>query len=82
VERLLLLVTSIVIVSALALTARARLALVSEVQPAPLNLSAVDRREQLLPYLQTTPSAAERQYIAGKIILHLPTNGEGISHVG
>jgi cell division protein FtsW (lipid II flippase) len=82
VERLLLLVTSIVIVSALALTARARLTRVSEVQPAPLNLSTVDRREQLLPYLQTTPSAAERQYIAGKIYLHLPTNGEGISHVG
>jgi len=82
VERLLLLVTSIVIVSALALTARARLTRVSEVQAAPLNLSTVDRREQLLPYLPPTLSAAERQYIAGKIFQHLPTNGEGISHVG
>ena len=82
VERLLLLVTSIVIVCALALTARARLIRVSELQRAPLNLSTVDRREQLLPYLPATSSAAERQYIGGKIFQHLPANGEGISHVG
>jgi cell division protein FtsW (lipid II flippase) len=82
VERVLLIVTSIVIVSALALTARARLSRVSDVQPVPLNLSTVDRREQLLPYLQTIASAAERQYTASKIFLHLPTNGEAMSHVG
>src|SRR3954468_7351363 len=82
VERLLLLLTSFVIVCALALTARARLTRVSEIQPAPLNLSAVERREQLIPYLQSITSPAERQYIAGKIYLRLPTSGEGVSHVG
>lgn len=82
VERLLLLLTSFLIVCALALTAAARLARVSKGQPAPLNLSTVDRREQLLPLLQTIASPAQRQYTAGKIFLHLPGNGEGMSHVG
>src|SRR5436309_14406051 len=72
VERLLLVLTAILVVCALAVTAAARLARVSEAQPAPLNLSEVDRREQLLPFLQTVASPTERQYIAGKIFLHLP----------
>ncbi len=81
-ERLLLVLTSIVIVCALALTAQARLARVTEAQPAPLDLSAVDRREQLLPFLQWIASPVERQFIASKIFVHLPGNGDGMSHVG
>ena len=79
-ERLLLLLSSVLIVGALFLTAQARLARLGNPQAAPLNLSTIDRREQLLPYLQSIPSPVERQYTASKIFLHLGL-GE-ISHVG
>src|SRR5437764_1164197 len=81
-ERLLLLLASILIGGALALTALARIARVSEATSAPLNLSNVDRREQLLTYLQSIASPTERQYIAGKIFLQARGNGAGMSHVG
>jgi cell division protein FtsW (lipid II flippase) len=78
-ERLLLLLAFLLIVGALILTAQARLARLGNPQPVPLNLSTVDRREQLLPYLQSIPSPAERQYTAGKIFLQL---GGELSHIG
>jgi cell division protein FtsW (lipid II flippase) len=76
-ERLLLLLASVLIVGALILTAQARLARLGN--PQTLDLSTVDRREQLLPYLQSITSPVERQYTAGKIFLHL---GGEISHIG
>lgn len=81
-ERLLLLLVSILVGGALALTALARIARVSDAASAPLNLSQLDRREQLLTYLQSIASPAERQYIAGKIFLHARDSGNGMSHVG
>jgi len=81
-ERLLLALTFILITAALFLTAQARLARATDGQPAPLNLASVDRREQLLPYLQSIASPVERQYVAVKIFLALPGAGGGISHVG
>ena len=70
-ERLLLIVTCLLIAGALTLTAMARLARMGDERSAPLNLSTLDRREQLLPYLQSIGSPAERQYVAAQIFLHL-----------
>ena len=47
-----------------------------------LNLSTLDRREQLLPFLQWISSPAERQYIAGKIFEHIRSGPGSVSHVG
>ncbi len=47
-----------------------------------LNLSTLDRREQLLPFLQWISSPAERQYIAGKIFEHVRSGPGSVSHVG
>ena len=66
-ERVLLLLTSALILAALCLTAAARLARIGGSQAEQLNLSTMDRREQLLPFLQSVPTLAERQYIAGRI---------------
>jgi cell division protein FtsW (lipid II flippase) len=81
-ERWLLILTFLLIGGALALTAMARLARLSEGPDAPLNLSTLDRREQLLPYLQAAGSPAERQYIAGQMFLHLRAGSGEVSHVG
>jgi len=82
VERLLLALTSILLAGALFLTAQARLARATDAQAATLNLASVDRREQLLPYLQGIASPVERQYVTAKIFLALPGGNGGISHVG
>ncbi len=81
-ERLLFTVTFLLIGGALTLTAMARLARVAEGSSAALNLSTLDRREQLLPYLQAAGSPAERQYIAAQMFLHLRAGSGEISHVG
>ena len=47
-----------------------------------LNLSTLDRREQLLPFLQSISSSAERQYIAGKIFEGIRSGPDSVSHVG
>jgi cell division protein FtsW (lipid II flippase) len=60
----------------------ARLARMGDQSSGPLNLSTIDRREQLLPFLQGIASPAERQYIAGQIFLHLRADSGGITHVG
>jgi hypothetical protein len=66
-ERVLLLLTSALILAAVSLTAAARIARMVGSDSERLNLSTLDRREQLLPFLQWISSPAERQYIAGKI---------------
>ena len=66
-ERVLLLLTSALILAAVSLTAAAKMARMGGSDSERLNLSTLDRREQLPPFLQSTPSPAERQYIAGKI---------------
>jgi len=81
-ERLLLIVTCLLIAGALTLTAMARLARVAEQRSAPLNLSTLDRREQLLPYLQSIRSPAERQYVVAKMFLHLRAGSGEITHAG
>src|SRR6201996_4075032 len=81
-ERVLLLLTSALILAALCLTAAARLARIGGSQAEQLNLSTMDRREQLLPFLQSVPTLAERQYIAGRIFEGIRSGPESVSHVG
>jgi hypothetical protein len=47
-----------------------------------LNLSTLERREQLLPFLQWISSPAERQYIAGKLFEGVRSGPDSVSHVG
>ncbi len=81
-ERLLLTMAAILIGCALALTAMARLARPGQERSATLNLSTLERREQLLPYLQFASSPAERQYMAAQLFLHLRASGGDVTHVG
>jgi cell division protein FtsW (lipid II flippase) len=81
-ERVLLLLTSALILAAVSLTAAARLARMAGSDSERLNLSTLDRREQLLPLLQWFSSPAERQYIAGKLFEGIRSGPESVSHVG
>jgi cell division protein FtsW (lipid II flippase) len=85
-ERVLLLLTSALILAALSLTAAAKMARIDTriggSDSERLNLSTLDRREQLLPFLQWISSPAERQYIAGKIFEHVRSGPGSVSHVG
>lgn len=81
-ERLLLMLTCLLIAGALTLTVMARLGRIADQASTPLNLSTLDRREQLLPYLQSFTSPAERQYIAAHMFLHLRSGNGEITHVG
>lgn len=49
---------------------------------APLDLSQVSRREQLLPYLGVFPSPADRQFAARKIYDYLADHGNSLPNVG
>src|SRR5277367_394498 len=79
-ERVLLLLTSALILAALSLTAAAKMARIGG--PVSLNLSTLDRREQLLPFLTWVSSPAERQYIAAKIFEGIRSGEGSVSHVG
>src|ERR1700691_1570239 len=81
-ERVLLLLTSVLILAAVSLTAAAKMARIGGSDSERLNLSTLDRREQLLPFLQWVSSPAERQYIAGKIYEHVRSGEGSVSHVG
>ncbi len=81
-ERVLLLLTSALILAAVSLTAAAKMARVGVSDSQRLNLSTLDRREQLLPYLQAISSPAERQYVAGKIFESVRSEPGSVSHVG
>jgi cell division protein FtsW (lipid II flippase) len=81
-ERVLLLLTSALILAAVSLTAAAKMARVGASDNQGLNLSTLDRREQLLPFLQSIASPAERQYIAGKIFEGVRSEPGSVSHVG
>src|ERR1700678_1774386 len=80
-ERVLLLLTSALILAALSLTAAAKMARIGGSESDRLNLSTLDRREQLFPYLQWISSPAERQYIAGKIFEGIRSGERSVSHV-
>jgi cell division protein FtsW (lipid II flippase) len=81
-ERVLLLLTSGLILAALSLTAAAKMARIGGSDSERLNLSTLDRREQLLPFLPWVSPPAERQYIAGKIYEHVRSGEGSVSHVG
>src|SRR5271170_2645467 len=81
-ERVLLLLTSALILAAVSLTAAAKMARMGDSDSERLNLSTLDRREQLLPFLQAIPSPQERQYIAGKIFEGIRSGPDSVSHVG
>ena len=68
--------------SAASLTATAKIGRINGSDGERLYLSTLDRREQLLPFLQSISSSSERQYVAGKIFEGI-RSGEGpVSHVG
>ncbi len=81
-ERVLLLLTSALILAAVSLTAAAKMARIGGSDSDRLNLSTLDGREQLLPFLQWVSSPAERQYIAGKIYEDIRSGPGSVSHVG
>src|ERR1700722_16723256 len=81
-ERVLLLLTSALILAAVCLTAAAKLARIGGSENESLNPSTMDRREQLLPFLQSVPTLVERQYIAGRIFEGIRSGPESVSHVG
>jgi cell division protein FtsW (lipid II flippase) len=81
-ERALLLVTSALILAAISLTAAAKFARMAGSDRDSLNLSTLERREQLLPFLQWIPSVAERQYTAGKMFGYVRNGPASLSHVG
>ena len=56
-ERVLLLLTSVLILAAVSLTTTAKMARIEGSDSERLNLSTLDRREQLLPFLQSISSA-------------------------
>ena len=77
-----MLLTSALILAAVSLTAAAKMARIGGSDSERLNLSTLDRREQLLPFLQSISSPAERQYIAGKIFEGIRSEPGSVSHVG
>jgi len=81
-ERVLLLLTSALILAAVCLTAAAKMDRIRGSDSERLNLSTLDRREQLLPFLQSISSPAERQYVAGKIFEGIRSGPDSVSHVG
>jgi cell division protein FtsW (lipid II flippase) len=81
-ERVLLLLTSALILAALCLTAAAKMARIGGSDSERLNLSTLDRREQLLPFLQSISSPQERQYVAGKMFEGIRSGEDSVSHVG
>jgi len=80
-ERVLLLLTSALILAAISLTAAAKIDRMGS-DDQRLNLSSLDRREQFLPFLQWISTSAERQYIAGKMFEYLRSSQGPVSHVG
>ncbi len=81
-ELVLLVLASVLIAAAISLTSSAKMARLSGPDAEHLNLSTLDRREQLLPLLPWVSSPVERQYIAGKMFDHLRTGPGSVSHVG
>lgn len=81
-ERVLLLAAAALILAAISLTASAKIARIAGSDSDHLNLSTLERREQLLPFLQWISSPVERQYVAGKIFEHVSSQKGSVSHVG
>ncbi len=81
-ERILLLVASALVLAAISLTSAAKIARVAGSDGPPLNLSTLERREQLLPFLQWISSSPERRYVAGKIFGYIRSGSGSVSHVG
>ena len=82
VERLLLLAAAVLILAAINLTTAAKIARLADSEHDSLNLSTLERREQLYPFLQWASTPAERQYISGKIFEHIRSGEGAVSHVG
>ncbi|HUS04671.1 MAG TPA: hypothetical protein VMZ52_00125, partial [Bryobacteraceae bacterium] len=81
-ELTLLLLASVLVLSALILTTQARLSRMGDQPQTALNLSVVDRREQLLPYLGAIASPLERQYVASKIFENVRDRSGSVLNVG
>ena len=81
-ERVLLVAAAVVVLAAISLTTAAKIDRLSDSEHGTLNLSTLERREQLYPFLQWTSTPAERQYISGKMFEHLRSGEGAVSHVG
>lgn len=73
---------SILVVAGLVLAWYGRTSKVVAPAQAPLNLSRLQQPEQLLPYLNSIPVQAERQYIARKISERVRDLGGNVPNVG
>ncbi|MDX2151729.1 MAG: FtsW/RodA/SpoVE family cell cycle protein [Bryobacteraceae bacterium] len=80
-ELALLAAASVVAVFALVLTYQARVATMPAPERTPLDLGKVDRREQLLPYLDVFAGAQEREYASRRLLALLREEG-GLENVG
>src|ERR1017187_4348580 len=70
------------VVAALVLAWYGRTARPPTTTEAPLNLSQIEKREQLLPHLNAIAAPAERQYVARKIFERLRDMSGGVPNVG
>ncbi len=73
---------AMLVAAALLLAYSGRMARLETSTPTPINLSQLDRAEQLYPYLTSIPAPAERQYIARKIFEHVRDMSGNVPNVG
>ena len=73
---------SLLVVAGVYLAYQGRVARLETPAPGPFDLTQLDRREQLLPFLTLIPSPVERQYVAKKIADGLRDRGGEVPNVG
>lgn len=81
-ELLWLLIASAVVCAGLVLVYMGKTATEPRPDRAPLNLQTVDRREQLLPYLDMFQNPKDRAFAAGRVFDFLTDHRNSISNVG
>ena len=77
-----LVAASLLVVAGVYLAYQGRVARLETPAPGPFDLTQLDRREQLLPYLTLVSSPVERQYVARKIADGLRDRGGEVPNVG
>ncbi len=70
------------VIGALVLASYGRTARLPAPAQGPLNLSTLEKPEQLLPYLTAIAGSAERQYVARKVFEHLRDMAGSVPNVG
>lgn len=73
---------AVLVIAGIVLAFSGRTARLPNPSPAPLNISRIEKQEQLLPYLNTIAAPADRQYIARKILERIRDMPGGVPNVG